>query len=75
MRWGGHRAGSFQAINLLFVVVLLAAALGLARPGLAVDMVDIARPVTQQDLTGFLAGLQTPGFLQAILQACRPQAA
>jgi len=60
MRWGGHRAGSFQASNLLFVVVLLAAALGLARPGLAVDMVDIARPVTQQDLTGFLAGLQTP---------------
>ena len=39
MRWGGHRAGCFPARQLLFVVLLLAAVLGLARPGLAVDLV------------------------------------
>ena len=60
MRWGANRVGRFPARNLLFVVLLLAAALGLARPGLAVDLVDIARPVPQQDLAAFLAGLQTP---------------
>ncbi|WP_161957325.1 putative bifunctional diguanylate cyclase/phosphodiesterase [Aestuariivirga litoralis] len=60
MRWGGHRAGSFPASNLLFVVLLLAAALGLARPGHAVDIVEVSRPIAQQDLASFLAGLQTP---------------
>lgn len=60
MRWGGDRAGGFPARNLLFVVLLLAAALGLARPTLAVDLVDISRPMPQQDLAAFLAGLQTP---------------
>ena len=60
MRWGGHRAGGFPARNLLFVVLLLAAAMGLARPGLAVELVDISRPVPRQDLAAFLAGLQTP---------------
>lgn len=59
MRWGGHRAGGFPARNLLFLVLLLAAVAGLARPGLAVDIIDISRPVAQQDLTAFLAGLQT----------------
>ena len=58
MRWGGHRAGSFPASYLLFVVLLLAAA-ALARPALAVDLVDVSRPVPQQNLAGFLAGLQT----------------
>ena len=58
MRWGGHRAGSFLARYLLFVVLLLAAA-ALARPALAVDLVDVSRPVPQQNLAGFLAGLQT----------------
>jgi hypothetical protein len=60
MRWGGTRAGSFPARFLLCAVLLLAAALGLARPGLAVDLVDISRPLPQQDLAPFLAGLQTP---------------
>lgn len=60
MRWGAYRAGGFPARNLLFVVLLLAAALGLARPCLAVDLVDISRPLPQQDLSAFLAGLQTP---------------
>lgn len=60
MRWGGDRSGSFPARNLLFVVLLLAAALGLARTALAVDLVDIARAIPEQDLAPFLAGLQTP---------------
>ena len=60
MRWGGHRAGSFPARHVLLLVLLLTAALGLARPGLAASTVDIARAATQQDLTSFLAGLQTP---------------
>ncbi|MCA3560799.1 MAG: EAL domain-containing protein [Aestuariivirga sp.] len=60
MRWGGYRSGGFPSVNLLFVVLLLAAALGLARPSLAVDIIDISRPLPQQDITGFLAGLQTP---------------
>ena len=59
MRWGGHRAGGFPARYLLFVVLLLAAAMGLAQPSLAVDVVDISRSFQQQDLTSFLAGLQT----------------
>ncbi|WP_374333246.1 diguanylate cyclase domain-containing protein, partial [Aestuariivirga sp.] len=59
MRWGGHRAGGFPARNLLFVVLVLAAAVGLARPGLAVELIDVSRPIAQQDLTGLLAGLQT----------------
>lgn len=58
MRWGGHRAGSFSARYLLFVVMLLAVA-ALARPALAVDLVDVSRPVPEQNLAGFLAGLQT----------------
>ena len=59
MRWGGKRAGRFPARYLLCIVLLLAAAVGLARPGLAVDLVDISRPLPQQDLAAYLAGLQT----------------
>lgn len=59
MRWGGDRAGQFPARNLLFVVLLLAAALALVRPASAIDLVDIAKPVAQQDLDSYLAGLQT----------------
>ncbi len=59
MRWGGDRTGRAPGRNLLFMVLLLAAALGLARPGFAIDLVDIAKPVTQQDLDNYLAGLQT----------------
>ena len=59
MRWGGDRAGCTPARYLLFLVLLLAAALAFARPGFAIDLVDIAKPVTQQDLDRFLAGLQT----------------
>ncbi|MFM8746152.1 MAG: EAL domain-containing protein [Aestuariivirga sp.] len=40
--------------------VMLAATLcGLARPGFAIDIVDIAKPAAQQDLARYLAGLQT----------------
>ena len=44
MRWGGHRAGGFPARYLLFVVLLLAAAMGLAGPSRAVELVDVVLP-------------------------------
>lgn len=69
MRWGGDRSGCRPARNLLFMFLLLLAALGLARTGFAMDPVDIAKPVTQQDLAPFLAGLQTD---QASIPIQRP---
>ncbi|WP_421696330.1 putative bifunctional diguanylate cyclase/phosphodiesterase [Aestuariivirga sp.] len=58
MKWGGDRAGP-PARSLLFIALLLAAALGWAQPGLAIDVVDIAKPNPFQDLSPYLAGLQT----------------
>ena len=42
----------------LAAMALLAAACGLPRPGLAIDVFDIAKAAPQQDLARYLAGLQ-----------------
>jgi diguanylate cyclase (GGDEF)-like protein/PAS domain S-box-containing protein len=59
MRRGKNRLTSGVLRLAVAAVMLAAAALMLARPGLAIDIVDIAKAPPQQDLARYLAGLQT----------------
>ena len=59
MRRGTYRLGSGVLKFAVAAVMLAAAALMLARPGFAIDIVDIAKAPQQQDLARYLAGLQT----------------
>jgi diguanylate cyclase (GGDEF)-like protein/PAS domain S-box-containing protein len=71
MIWGKDRLGHGVVRCVVAAVLLFAAAVGLARPGFAIDIVDIAKPAEQQDLARFLAGLQTD---KRTIQIERPDA-
>jgi diguanylate cyclase (GGDEF)-like protein/PAS domain S-box-containing protein len=71
MKRGKGRLGRGWVRCVVAAMVLLAAAMGLARPGLAIDIVDIAKPAAQQDLARYLAGLQTD---KRTIQIERPDA-
>ena len=59
MTRGGDRQGRGTVRRLMAMILLLAAACGLATPARAIDQVDIAKPVQEMDLGRYLAGLQT----------------